>query len=797
MADQEYVPLDAISPGHHGLVGGQYLGISQQDTHYHGAASRSSTPPPAPYFSSSTQQLMGQENMNGQHHTPRAPTIPTVLPLRRRLIDFSKNWWLELLGCFISLASLFAIVGTTYPHQGLPLPRWPFDLSINTLVSIYMVVMKAAMLLVVADGLGQMKWTWFRRARPLSHLEIFDEASRGPWGSLQLLWSIRLRRLGPTIAAVITILSTIMDPFGQQIVRFYSCKILDPDAAATAWTARSPVIFKSVFTTPRNPVPPLHPVMTSAIQLGIFRSDATDIRVDAVCPTGDCEFPDVYHSIGFQSQCLDISDEVELHVNGTYFAKARDHANDTKKWKERIWEKHDDGNVTTWLRLVNFTIPESELSNEIVVPEFSISSPQVVNLLEPINVYSLMVYDGPNATECPISEAGTLSGWKCQGFGAARCQIRPALYSYRGAVENGRFSENITNITPIPFDGNWRNRYGDYNPGVTWSVLDLGCLNPSEKESLRRDNYTLPNNNATNWMAYDLSGPAGHAYLNGSSYYNYTGSFAPMFRQGDYDPFDPTAAFYDDEGRLITDMDNSTLWRRPNVTDIRPECIYQIQGIDYRGLSTELSQIIAGSLTFDFGLASPLGDSVAVPQAFYQGSGNISVSSMQEITDNILTTMSTSLRNTKTTPDGSYLPLANYPVKGGKAYKTDTCVRIEWIWLIFPAVLNIMTLVLMFLLLHRHALSKRWQGDPLTQHDYKTAVVPLLLHGFDRRKDLGRNGREETPTEAEKRMRCTPKRWYGRKGDDVLVRFEGKGKDWRLVEVEGDGLEVSHVIHKA
>ncbi|KAM7212003.1 Protein of unknown function (DUF3176) domain containing protein [Rhypophila decipiens] len=798
-----YLPLETISAGRHGPAApaqGQYLGISQQDTHYHGAASIPSTPPRAPNFSSSTQQLIGQEN--DQHHTPRAPTIPTNVPLGRRLTEFWKIWWLELVSCFFALASLFAIVGTAFPHQGLPLPRWPFDLSINTLVSVYMVVMKSAILLVVADGLGQMKWSWFRRARPLSHLEIFDEASRGPWGSLQLLWSIKLRRLGPTIAAVVTVLSSIMDPFGQQIVRFYPCNILDTDAIPALWTARSPVIFKTVPASPQNNVPPLHPVMTSAIQLGIFRSDATDIRVDAVCPTGDCDFPDVYHSIGFQSQCADISDEVEIHVNGTYFGHASDHKNETKKWRERIWETDDGGKGTTWLRLVNFTIPESGLYNEIAVPVFTIGCPLVKNLAEPITIYSLMVYEAPNSSECPSSEKGTLSGWKCQGFGATRCQIRPAIYSYRGAVKNGQFSENVTTITPVPFDQkSWRNRYGDYNPGITWSVIDTGCLNPSEKESLKSDNYTFPDNSTTNWMAYDLTSPAGMAYLNGSTYYNYTGSFSPLFRQGDYNSSrDPTAGWFDDKGNLRPDIDNSTLWRRPNVTDIRPQCIYQIQDIDYRGLALELSEIITGRLMFSMDLGAGLGNNVMIPQAFYQGTGNISVASMQAITDNMLKTMSTSLRNTKTTPDGSFLPLANYPVLGGKAYKNDTCVRIEWIWLVFPAALNLMTVILMFMLLRTHALSKRHQGDPLTQHDYKTAVVPLLLHGFDWQKGShyheGAAGGGETVAETEKRMRGTKRRWYARKGADVLVRFEGRGKDWRLVEVEGDALNISPEIRK-
>lgn len=45
----------------------------------------------------------------------------------------------------------------------------------------------------VITGLGQFKWSWFRHPRPLSHLEIYDEASRGVWGSIALLWTLRLK----------------------------------------------------------------------------------------------------------------------------------------------------------------------------------------------------------------------------------------------------------------------------------------------------------------------------------------------------------------------------------------------------------------------------------------------------------------------------------------------------------------------------------------------------------------------------------------------------------------------------
>lgn len=87
------------------------------------------------------------------------------------------NWWLEVGCCVLAVAVLFAIVAITYPRQGLPLPQWPYSISINSLIAVLAVIMKAAVLLVTAEGLSQLKWIWFKRGRPLSDLVTYDMVS--------------------------------------------------------------------------------------------------------------------------------------------------------------------------------------------------------------------------------------------------------------------------------------------------------------------------------------------------------------------------------------------------------------------------------------------------------------------------------------------------------------------------------------------------------------------------------------------------------------------------------------------
>jgi len=63
--------------------------------------------------------------------------------------------------------------------------------------------------------------------KALSQLQVFDNASRGPWGSLMLFWKTRKsfsRKESPPVLALlgaaITILMLAFEPFAQQVIGF-------------------------------------------------------------------------------------------------------------------------------------------------------------------------------------------------------------------------------------------------------------------------------------------------------------------------------------------------------------------------------------------------------------------------------------------------------------------------------------------------------------------------------------------------------------------------------------------------
>lgn len=143
----------------------------------------------------------------------------------------------------------------------------------------------------VSVAISQTQWTWFRKARPLHDFHLLDQASRSPWGSLVLLWRVRVLGHPVALGALLTVLGGLTSPISQLAITYPVHDVLDP-GGATAPAVRS-------VNFPRDS---LDDGTRKALILGPV-SDATnftrplDPLSGASCSTGNCTFPD-YHSLG-------------------------------------------------------------------------------------------------------------------------------------------------------------------------------------------------------------------------------------------------------------------------------------------------------------------------------------------------------------------------------------------------------------------------------------------------------------------------------------------------------------------
>ena len=626
------------------------------------------------------------------------PTIPRkpvgtsrVLPLTQRPVrlqstqshthraNFFKDWWLEFVACFLLCTMLIAIVASLYPHQGKPLPQWPYRVSVNTLTSIYVVILKGATLLITAEGLGQLKWKWLQNDRSLDSLVKYDQATRGPLGALNLLWRLRLGSPISSIGAFVALVVLVIDPFTQQIIQYYTCSL--PIIRAQATIPRTNAYFQSVGR--------ISPKLQAAIKDGVI---SPNTLVSPKCTTGNCTFEHEYATVGYCSSCMDVTND--LVTRSTYvinnYTNIDRLLNTTGGFTGFLGNSNIS--VTTFLpsglsisthpgRRANLTAMQAFLP-----PAGSNDSPRVEiilgrqsQLLDPVTAKP------PTGCDLPTAK----NSWYCKGYGAASCSLSPCVHTYTSTVEAGKLHEvsvstsngNWGHTVPPPTESTSTNNF-TIDPSQIYipylAMIDTKCLSPKERQDLGYAGYTLDPN--SKWLAYNLSFTFNQTPQNISS--NATSPQSMLANRCMY---------------IIDKLFIAVLWE------------------DF--LADFFSGTVVGNTGNDsFGEIHEL-DGPQVLQTIYNY-GNVSFDRVDEIFQNFSKSMTTFFREN---PTSNYSTPAN-----GLVMHDQTCLSVRWSWMAFPAILVLLTLIFFIaMIIATRPLGSRapvWKSSPL----------PLLFHGFER-----------------------------------------------------------------
>ncbi|KAL5404698.1 hypothetical protein PMIN03_008966 [Paraphaeosphaeria minitans] len=234
-----------------------------------------------------------------------------------------KRWLLEIISWSLSALCMASIVIMLLRYQDKRIPRWPLGLTLNAYISVMAKIASAALLLPVSEALGQLKWSWFQgdNSKKMWDFEIFDNASRGPWGSLLLIVRTKGRSLA-ALGACVTIMALLLDPFFQQVVEYPEHWRIQPgNGSIPRATGYEP------FSTGKEFMLGLENVEVDQTMLGIqnrfFYSNGTlpmtfgkGVRAEVPlgCPNSNCTWPE-YESFGVSSECLDASDRLEFRCS--------------------------------------------------------------------------------------------------------------------------------------------------------------------------------------------------------------------------------------------------------------------------------------------------------------------------------------------------------------------------------------------------------------------------------------------------------------------------------------------------
>lgn len=107
------------------------------------------------------------------------------------------TWFWELVSVIFSVLCFIATTCLLIIYDKKPSPSLPQGLTLNTIVSVLAIASKSSLLCMNGTTIGQLKWIRFQQGhqRQLYHLQSFDDASRGPTGSLMILFNANIQAI--------------------------------------------------------------------------------------------------------------------------------------------------------------------------------------------------------------------------------------------------------------------------------------------------------------------------------------------------------------------------------------------------------------------------------------------------------------------------------------------------------------------------------------------------------------------------------------------------------------------------
>ncbi|KAF2225882.1 hypothetical protein BDZ85DRAFT_279545 [Elsinoe ampelina] len=266
-------------------------------------------------------------NLSASSTRTLRPIEPARHPLRKPSRFRVRDWQWEFAASLFSLGCFAAVVGVLAANDQRPLSRWEFvfGITLNTFIAILSTLSRTALLVPVASGFSQLKWIHLMGPpRPLRDVQTFEDASRGPWGSFELIRRLHVGSKLATWGSLITILTLAMGPFAQQLLSYPARSVLNDGAVFY----RSQIYDSQYgeYRTTRGPSEGLGSTMGShmqdAILNGLFNL-STPKQFE--CPTTNCEWEE-FASLAVRSICSNVTRDTQA---GCVFSRGRQLCNYT------------------------------------------------------------------------------------------------------------------------------------------------------------------------------------------------------------------------------------------------------------------------------------------------------------------------------------------------------------------------------------------------------------------------------------------------------------------------------------
>lgn len=227
------------------------------------------------------------------------------------------SWMVESAGALLSILCFAAMLGVLIPVNGRPITSWPSIVSPNAVISLLSTIGKAALLLPITAAISQLKWVSVQnRVNTMENLDTYDQASRGPLGSLWLLYHFRLRPMLVAWGALLVVISVAVDPFTQLLLHVEPHMTQPKNDKAFI-----PMSNAYDFDSPQKTDMPRDTTMRAAIVATMYGLNSD---LPYTCSSGNCRWSD-FSTLAVCSKCQNVTAQLNYNcrtsrVRGEYMS---------------------------------------------------------------------------------------------------------------------------------------------------------------------------------------------------------------------------------------------------------------------------------------------------------------------------------------------------------------------------------------------------------------------------------------------------------------------------------------------
>lgn len=377
-------------------------------------------------------------------HSHRAP--PKSPSSKRFRWRYALAHMMALLGSGLMIAAMVLLLRE---YENKPAPQWKQHITLNTALSWLGVLGKLALMVPVAECIGQMKWVLFgKQRRKLSDLDLIDGVSRDVFGAVG--WIMRFRggyalRLTPITCGLVTytcvrffvhlgaafvIASLGFDPAVQQLISYDLRSAVDTTQTGTVSTNRN-------YTPTRGFDRGLILAVPRALLWGAQSSVlGSPVQPSWDCPTGNCDYPETV-SVGVCQVCTEITPQIDRNCQALSEQKPFCQGSDCFTTGQLCTYTYNNASVGGGQTLVAIRAdPVESVSNDGKV---SIPSKRI-----DMTTLYIQPDESLRSTQSLPIAPGYIPPNGSHVARAFSCGISYCQQTFHASVVNGKYSENIT-----------------------------------------------------------------------------------------------------------------------------------------------------------------------------------------------------------------------------------------------------------------------------------------------------------------------------------------------------------------